>query len=49
MLFVTDEQFEGIAILCNQIPCGVIRRHGQREDAFLATIVHANLCLEGIG
>src|SRR5947207_14613625 len=46
--FITDKQFEGIAIFGDEISGRVIRRHCQREDAFLAAVVHTNLCLENI-
>ncbi len=48
MDFIADEQFKGITIFGNQIAGRVIGRHGQRENAFLAAVVHPDLRLENI-
>ena len=48
MNFIKDQQFEGIALIGNQVTGGVISGDGQRTHEFLCPVIHPNLQIERI-
>ena len=48
MYLIAQEHAKAIPIFGYQVTCRVIRGDRDRQDTFLATVVHADLCLKGI-
>ena len=49
MYLVKDDQLNRIALFGDEVARRMVGGYGQRQDGLLATVVHADVCLEGVG